>query len=77
MTQRFNRLTTPLVRDGGHVARSNVERSLGPCCLGLPAYGRAQRPADLRVVLVLQDDERVELPDQKVRAAVIGCNNVD
>jgi formate dehydrogenase (hydrogenase) len=74
---RFNRLTEPLVRDGGTLRVATWDEALDRAASGFKRVVERDGPGAFGLFSCSKTTNELNFITQKFARAVIGCNNVD
>ena len=77
MTQRFNRLTTPLVRDGESLREATWSEALDRAAEGFRRTVGHKGPQTFGLFSCSKATNELNFLTSKFARQVIGCNNVD
>jgi predicted molibdopterin-dependent oxidoreductase YjgC len=77
MKGRYNRLTEPLVRDGGRLRAASWDEALDRAARGFRAAVDRHGPSTFGLFSCSKATNEVNYLTQKFSRAVIGSNNVD
>jgi len=76
MAPRYERLTTPLVRDDGELRPASWDEALGRAAAGFAA-ARAADPDSFGIFSCSKATNEMNFVAQKFARSVIGTNNID
>jgi formate dehydrogenase major subunit len=77
MSQRYTRLTEPLVRDAGVLRRATWDEALDRAAAGFRTAVDKQGPLSFGMFSCSKATNEMNFVAQKFTRSVIGCNNID
>lgn len=75
--RRYERLTTPMVRDGGGLRPATWDEALDRAAAGIRATTAAHGPRSFGVFSCSKSTNEMNFVAQKFARAVVGSNNID
>jgi formate dehydrogenase major subunit len=77
MSERYTRLTHPLVREGGELRRASWEEALDRAAAGFRKTVREHGPRAFGLFSCSKATNEMNFLAQKLARQVVGCHNVD